>query len=247
MMHSGVLLSIHDVTPAWRDQVQELWTLCRDRGATPALLVVPDWHGAWPLHEHPEYVRWIAARVADGAEIFLHGERHDEVGLPRSWRDELRAFGRTAREGEFLTLDAPAAAPKIARGLELFRELGFTAIGFIPPAWLCRDGTLHAAAEAGLQIVERDTVIHLPIQRSSIASPVLRWSGRTPFRARASAWQAAVRWQWQRTAPVMRIALHPMDLEHPITRRSVVDELDRWLAWRPVRPYQTLLNPGDAR
>ena len=105
----SVLLSIHDVTPAWEAQVDALWTLCRERGATPALLVVPNWHGDWPLRDAPQYVDWVRARAADGAEIFLHGERHDEVGLPRTWRDSQRAFGRTNKEGEFLTLDYEAA------------------------------------------------------------------------------------------------------------------------------------------
>ncbi|HYW50833.1 MAG TPA: DUF2334 domain-containing protein, partial [Gemmatimonadaceae bacterium] len=62
----SVLLSIHDVTPAWQAQVDELWALCRARGATPALLVVPDWHGKWPLRDSPAYVAWIRDRVADG-------------------------------------------------------------------------------------------------------------------------------------------------------------------------------------
>ncbi len=240
----SVLLSIHDVTPAWTAQVEALWALCRERGATPALLVVPQWHGAFPLRDAPAYVQWVRARVRDGAEIFLHGERHDEVGLPRALRDSLRALGRTAREGEFLTLDHAAAAERIGRGLVLFRELGLAPIGFVPPAWLCRDGTHTACAAHGLSLLEDDARVYLVQQRRSLASPVLRWSGRTAARARGSAVQAALRWRLQRHAPHLRIALHPMDLEHAITRQSVVDELDRWLTARPARAYASLLAPG---
>ena len=237
----SVLLTIHDVTPAWAPQVLALWDLCRERGATPGLLVVPDWHGAWPLRAAPDYLHWVRARVADGAEIFLHGERHDEVGLPRGWRDEQRAFGRTNREGEFLTLDHDAAATRIGSGLTLFRELQLSPIGFVPPAWLCRDGTHTACAAHGLQVLEDDAAIYLLQSGVALPSPVLRWSGRTTMRARSSALQAAGRWRTQRHAPHFRIALHPMDLEHAITRRSVIDELDRWLAVRPARPYASLL------
>lgn len=236
-----VLLSIHDVTPAWAGQIAELWRLCREREATPALLVVPDWHGRWPLRESPDYVQWITERIADGAEIFLHGERHDEVGLPRSWRDSQRAFGRTNREGEFLTLDHDAASMRIGRGLALFRELQWTPIGFVPPAWLCRHGTHTACREHGLRILEDDAAVYLTERDIALASPVLRWSGRTNLRARGSAAQAAFRWRTQREAPHFRIALHPMDLDHPLTRRSVIDELDRWLAVRPAVPYAGLL------
>ena len=237
----SVLLSIHDVTPVWEAQVNALWALCRERGATPALLVVPDWHGQSPLRASPAYVKWIRARVADGAEIFLHGERHDEVGLTRSWKDSQRAFGRTNREGEFLTLDHDAAFERIGRGLALFAELGLNPIGFVPPAWLCRAGTHTACAQHGLAILEDDAAIYLTRDGTRVTSPVLRWSGRSDFRARGSAMQAALRWRTQQDETNFRIALHPMDLEHPITRQSVVDELDRWLALRGARPYATLL------
>ncbi len=242
----SVLLSIHDVTPAWKEQVETLWSLCRERGATPALLVVPNWHGAWPLREHSRYVNWVRERAAEGAEIFLHGERHDEVGLTRSWRDAQRAFGKTNREGEFLTLDHDAAAERIGRGVALFDELGLEPIGFVPPAWLCRRGTHTACAERGLRILEDDAAIYLTSNEQRIASHVLRWSGRTDFRARGSAVQAAWRWRTQQHEPHFRIALHPLDLEHQITRQSVIDELDRWLAARPARPYADLLRAPEA-
>jgi predicted deacetylase len=238
----SVLLSIHDVTPAWTAQIETLWQLCRERGATPALLVVPNWHGAWPLRESPQYVHWIRARVDDGAEIFLHGERHDEIGLPRTWRDSQRAFGRTNKEGEFLTLDHTAASERIGRGLALFSDLGLRPIGFVPPAWLCRPGTHTACAALGLRVLEDDAAVYLPQSGRRLPSPVLRWSGRTDFRARGSAVQAAWRWRMQQDAPCFRIALHPMDLEHPITRQSVTDELDRWLGGRPATPYASLLS-----
>lgn len=242
----SVLLTIHDVTPAWAPQVQALWDLCRERGATPGLLVVPDWHGRWPLRAFPDYTQWVHARIADGAELFLHGERHDEVGLPRGWRDRQRAFGKTNKEGEFLTLDHEAAFERIGRGLSLFRDLHFTPIGFVPPAWLCRQGTHTACAAHGLQVLEDDGAVYLLQRQITLESPVLRWSGRTDMRARGSAMQASFRWRSQREAPYFRIALHPMDLEHPITRQSVIDELDRWLAVRPARPYASLLQHAAA-
>ena len=92
----SLLVSIHDVTPGARDGVARLWELCARRGVRPALLVVPDWHGEWPLEPHPAFVAWLRARAAEGAEIVLHGERHDEVGSPRAAADALRALGRTA-------------------------------------------------------------------------------------------------------------------------------------------------------
>ena len=55
----SLLVSIHDVTPALAEGVERLWALCAVRALRPALLVVPDWHGAWPLESHPDFVGWL--------------------------------------------------------------------------------------------------------------------------------------------------------------------------------------------
>jgi len=243
--HEGLLVSIHDVTPALEASVRALWALCRDNGVTPALLVVPDWHGAWPLEAHPQFVLWLRACAAEGAEIFLHGERHDEVGLSRTWRDELRAIGRTAKEGEFLTLDHAAATIRIARGLARFAVLGLQPIGFIPPAWLAHDSThdvvrergLHVSEDAGAVRVHRAAAAPLALR---LAAPALRWSGRTTLRAWGSRLTVAVRWYTLRRAPLVRLALHPQDLAHPITAASVARAVLRWTHARRVIRYEHL-------
>ncbi len=133
-----LLVSIHDVSPAHESEVTRLWDICAKRGISPALLVVPDWHGEWPIEDSPAFVNWVRDRAANGSDILLHGERHDEFGLRRSTADELRAFGRTDYEGEFLTLDQRAARERIERGVTRLRALGLPPIGFVAPAWLER-------------------------------------------------------------------------------------------------------------
>jgi uncharacterized protein len=224
-----LLVSIHDVTPAQEANVIRLWDLCLRRRVTPALLVVPDWHGQWPVEAHPRFIDWIRARASEGVEIMLHGERHDEVGLRRRWQDRWRAWGRTAGEGEFLTLDAPAAWVRVTRGLARLRALGLEPTGFVPPAWLARETTYQVAAAAGLTFSEDDrSVLLLPSGRR-VRSPVVRWSARTAVRARGSAAVAAARWLLQRRSQWPRIALHPGDLDRPETARSIGRALDRWL------------------
>ncbi len=79
-----LLVSIHDVAPPNLPAVRQLWQLCREAGVVPALLVVPDWHGARPSSVTPSSWRGCAAPYREGAEIILHGERHDEAGRPRA-------------------------------------------------------------------------------------------------------------------------------------------------------------------
>jgi predicted deacetylase len=224
-----LLVSIHDVTPALELNVTRLWELCAQRRITPALLVVPNWHGEWPLEAHPRFTTWIRARATEGAEIVLHGERHDEVGLPRRFGDHWRAWGNTWNEGEFLTLDAGAAQDRVFRAVSRVRELGLDPTGFVPPGWLARDATYEAAAAAGLQFSEDDRSIRLLPSGRRVHSPVVRWSARTPARAWGSVAVAAGRWLLQRRSKYPRIALHPRDLEHRATERSLGCTLDRWL------------------
>lgn len=236
----SLLVSIHDVTPALADDVLRLWALCAVRHLRPALLVVPEWHGKWPLEAHPAFVAWLRARVAEGAEIILHGERHDEAGSPRRIRDELRAWGRTACEGEFLTLDGTGAGERIARGCARLRALGLGPIGFVPPAWLAREAGHAAAGRAGLAFSEDDRAIRLFPSGRRVPSPVVRWSTRTPIRAWGSLAVARTRWTLQRGAGLPRIALHPQDLGHAAVASALGPTLDRWLARHPATTYGAL-------
>jgi predicted deacetylase len=236
-----LLVTIHDVTPALADECRRLLQLCRQRGILPGLLVVPDWHGEAPLERDLPFVAWLRTLQASGAEIFLHGERHDEIGLRRGWREELRAFGRTAREGEFLTLRHAEARARIHRGLERFARLGLHPIGFVPPAWLAREDGFRAAADEGLAVSEDERTIRLLAADRRIPSPVVRWSARTPLRAYGSVLVARARARLQAAAPVIRIALHPADLRHPACAASIVRELDWWSARRRPTGYAALL------
>ncbi len=235
-----LLVSIHDVTPALERDVRALWDLCVERGVTPALFVVPNWHGSWPLDEYPRFTAWLRAKEREGAEIFLHGERHDEVGLRRGIADRVRAFGATAREGEFLTLDERAASARIHRGLERLRRSGLRPIGFVPPAWLAREDTFRAVRGAGLAVSEDVHGIRLHARATRLASPVIRWSGRTAWRARLSAAVADARWVTARGSWLARLALHPTDLRHPATAASVTAHLDRWRRLRHQHRYALL-------
>jgi uncharacterized protein len=239
-MIGALLVTIHDVTPAFASSVESLWRLCESRGVIPGLLVVPDWHGETAVESDAAFAAWLRARAAQGAEIFLHGERHDEAGLPRTLRDEIRAFGRTNREGEFLTLGYETARARIDRGIARLRAIGLDPVGFVPPAWLAKTATHAAVRDAGLLVSEDDGVVYVHAPERSIASPVVRWSGRGFVRAYGSVAFERLRWWLQRREPVMRIALHPGDLAHPATASSIERGLDAWLSVRRQTFYREL-------
>ena len=238
---SELLITIHDVTPALAPRVETIWRLCESRGVVPGLLVVPDWHGVAAIESEAGFGSWLRARAAEGAEILLHGERHDEVGSPRTRRDELRAFGKTNMEGEFLTLDYAAARERIDRGVARLRVMGLDPVGFVPPAWLAKPATHAAVRDAGLLVSEDDGAVYVHAPERTLRSPVVRWSGRGFVRAYGSVLFERLRWWFQRGEPVVRIALHPGDLAHPATAASIERGLDAWLSVRKQTFYRALV------
>src|SRR5262249_18934309 len=80
-----VHVSIHDVSPRWEHEVERALSLCHTRGCKPALLVVPDFHGRWPLLGYPRFVDRLRALADDGHEIYLHGYTH--LAEPAARRD----------------------------------------------------------------------------------------------------------------------------------------------------------------
>jgi uncharacterized protein len=216
----SLLVSIHDVTPALEAGVLRLWDMCAARGPSPALLVVPDWQGEWPLERHPGFVRWLRERASGGAEVVLHGERHS--------RGEFRALGRAA------------AREVIDRGLGSLRAVGLEHTGFVPPAWIAREDGHAAASDAGLGFSEDERSIRLFPAGLRLASPAVRWSARTPVRAWGSVVMARGRWLLQRRAGYPRVALHPQDYAHPRTTRDLPDTLDRWLTRHEPISYAAL-------
>lgn len=241
-----LIVSVHDVAPAQAREVRAAWDLCARLDIVPALLVVPNWHGQWPLECHGDFVAWLRARAEDGAEILLHGERHDEEGLPRRFGDSVRAWGRTLREGEFLTLDAGAASERIGRGLRCLRALGVGPFGFVPPAWLARDVAYSAAAAWGLKVAEDVSAIHLLSRGLRIAAPVIRWSARTALRVHISSLVATLRCLLQRHAAVVRVAIHPPDMASPRVAASIVRTLSSLRERHRLARYCDLVATGEA-
>ncbi|MGK2934164.1 MAG: DUF2334 domain-containing protein [Gemmatimonadaceae bacterium] len=235
-----LLVSIHDVTPAHEANVLTLWSMCAERGVTPALLVVPRWHGDHALETFPPFIEWLRRCADSGAEIFLHGDRHDEAGLPRGIRHSIRAFGRTAGEGEFLTLSRAESRARIQRGLDLLRRLGFHVTGFVAPAWLSTPECEAAVRDCGLDFSEDSAAVTVHRRGTRVQSPVLRWSARSRARAVASSIVAEAHWRRRRARGLLRVALHPSDLRNPLCARSVISSMDRWFRISEISRYADL-------
>jgi len=238
-----LLVAIHDVSPAHAARVGAACDLLARYGVDRyALFVVPDWHGGWPLDRHPEFTARLRTLAADGAEIFLHGFRHDEVGLRRSIVQRVRAFGRTAGEAEFLNLDRDAAAGRIDEGLAVLEREGLTAVGFVPPAWFHGAALSDVLISRGLDLTEDAWTVWSVTRGRRWRAPAVRWSTRATYRALAGAAIARMRRPVDRMRRVVRLAIHPPDVDHPVVARSLERALHSLVDRRHPTSYRALLH-----
>lgn len=238
-----ILVSVHDVTPAHAARLREIFQLFTELGLTRyALLVIPNYHGAWRLDHHPAFTSDLRRRARAGAEILLHGLRHDEQGLRRSVGQALIAAGRTSREGEFLCLSTAQASERMDQGLEILHSCGLNPVGFVPPAWLFGRETLRIIRERNLPITEGIlTITHVRSGRRLFA-PAVGWDTRKRWLVRACAALAASRCRLERHRRVVRLAVHPQDVDDPVAGPSLRTTLQTLLQVREPVSYVEALD-----
>lgn len=239
----AVHVSIHDVSPAFRGEVELALEAAHAHGVRPALLVVPDYHGRAPLSEDPAYCERLRALQADGHEIYLHGyyhrartwDEHASVTSPSGGaRPGVSARARylfaqkivSGGEAEFSDVSHEEALERLNEGERVLRGAGLSVSGFVAPAWSMPPWVLKLLGERGYSFTEDHTRIYNPSRKRSRPSVVLNYASRTPSRLLSSvAWCRLAR-PARRVLPA-RIAIHPADMRYALLRA----EVDSLLTW----------------
>lgn len=219
-----LLLSIHDVSPAFEGEVDAL----ADRfetltgGRRYAMLVVPDHWNRAPIRAGTPFATRLRGWADAGVEMFVHGWSHLD-DMEHSGADAWRAKRMTAGEGEFLGLPLDEALARMRRGKDLIEGIiGRPAAGFIAPAWLYSDGAKMALAEAGFALAESHGRVWQPAGDRTLASgPVITWASRTVPRQWSSLLASAVLRPVLQPASVVRLAVHPGDTRVPRLLASI--------------------------
>ncbi len=217
---SATHVSIHDVSPAFASDIEDALGACEDAGTKPALLVVPNFHGEWPLDRHPTFVERLRELQASGHEILLHGFFHEARGPVKGLRSFFAQRVASAGEAEFADVDRDEGERRLDDGLALFESLGLRAVGFVAPAWQMAPWVLGALAARGIRYAEDHFRIYDPTQRASRASLVLNFASRTPARLVSSALFVRAALPFRGALPT-RIAIHPGDMRSAILRAEV--------------------------
>ncbi len=238
-----VLASIHDVSPRFEREIDQLLDLLSPHvGRRLAMLVVPNHWGDSPIVPGGAFARRLRNWADEGIEMFLHGSVHRATTPVASSQDRLRARWMTAGEGEFLSLSADDAQIKIRHGRALLEDIiGKPIAGFIAPAWLYSDGAKIALERAGLPIAEDHFHVWSPATGKKLTSgPVITWASRTRPRLASSLLAAPI--VRKLPMPVLRIGVHPPDVRHPALVRSITKTFRSAVAHRRPSAYAELLS-----
>jgi predicted deacetylase len=235
----SLIVSLHDAHPGSRAQIAEQVAFLAAYGVTrSSILVVPEFHHGASAGSDAEFRDAVSGWQAAGHELVLHGYYHDRRESPREKLSTLfwtRLY--TNREAEFLDLPREVAQERLARGRKLFDSLGWRAAGFVAPAWLMAEGLTNLLAEMGFAYTTRLTEIIplLPGTNRIVESQSLCYSTRASWRRFTSALWNKHLFGRLRDTNLIRLSLHPRDLEFPLMRRQI-DQILRAAFKRGLQP-----------
>ena len=221
----SLIVSLHDAHPGSQEQIAEQVAFLAAHGVRrSSILVVPEFHHGTPTGAHSDFRDAVSVWQADGHEIVLHGFYHDRLESPPEKLSTLfwtRLY--TNREAEFLDLPRDVARDRLAQGRKLFESLGWRAGGFVAPAWLMAAWIPEILAEMGFAYTTtlKEIVPLGPGTHRVSASQSLCYSTRASWRRFASAvWNKQLFGRLRETN-LIRLSLHPRDLEFPLLRRQI--------------------------
>lgn len=242
-MTRSLVVSLHDVSPHTRAACAEiLGELARGGVERCSLLVVPDHHHRGHFLADAKFCAWLQAQAAAGHEVVIHGYHHRrERRAEESARDKFTTRLYTADEGEFYDLDRASAAALVTKARDEFRQLDLATPGFIAPAWLLSRDAEDALRDLGIEYTTRlGSVLDF---KTGIThrSQSLVWSVRRGWRRWTSLrWNAFLK-QRLATNPLLRISIHPVDLQHAAIWQQIGELVTRALADREPLTYERWL------
>jgi uncharacterized protein len=221
----SLIVSLHDAHPGSKAQIAEQVAFLDSYGIRQSsILVVPEFHHRGSLLQDKTFCDAVSGWQNCGHEIVLHGYFHDrQESPPEKLSTVFWTRFYTNHEAEFLDLASETARMRLERGRSLFKSLGWQAKGFVAPAWLMATGLTNLLAEMGFAYTTRvgEIIPLLPGVNRVKSSQSLCYSTRAGWRRFASALWNKYLYDKLRETDLVRLSLHPRDLEFPLMRRQI--------------------------
>jgi uncharacterized protein len=212
------IVALHDVSPHWEAEIDLAMKILIDEfNLRPALFVIPNYHHVCPFDGNKQFIAGLNSWSAMGCELILHGYCHQvETEIPiRNLSRHLRSKLLTANEGEFLNLTPAEIVHRLDIGIEMFRTLQLSPVGFVAPAWLYNRHLAPALIQRKLAFHEGHFNIYNLQTNKTLFMPAISFCARDKYRARLSTSYGRFASLMMRTSlpGKFRLALHPVDFQ----------------------------------
>lgn len=235
MSPRSIAVALHGVEPATFERCALIRDWLDDHGIDKVtLLVIP----ASDLHpfsdRRPEMVDWLIERVDGGDTVAQHGFQHRRSR--RGGGVSRQAYGDRAGTAEFVGLDPAETKRAVDAGRRLLRLAGLQPRGFVAPAY-AYTSALQRVLAASFDWWASLRGLSFGGGRRSVRSSALRLGTTTPLQRLTS--PGAVRAGALLAGPLLRLDLHPADLDHP-GHMGAVESVLRRARDRTARTYDEL-------
>jgi predicted deacetylase len=250
----SLVVSLHDVSPLTQSLCEKILSDLDELGVNrTSLLIIPNHHGRAPITQNSSFQRWLTRQIGAGHEPVLHGyfhRRQKNKADPWFWKLTTEIY--TAGEGEFFDLSFDRAARSLCDGLAELAFLPRKVIGFVAPAWLLSEAAEQAVRSLGFVYTTRIGCVRIFKPLDEVKSRSLVWSTRAPWRVVASLYWNKVLAISKSGAPVLRVSIHPADIQHKPVWRQIRKIIATAVRERDSIPYERLVeawksNPAEAR
>jgi predicted deacetylase len=141
-----VLLSIHDVTPAFEDDFVTTYDLLSDFGITSMTLLVTPFYGLKKAHKVTETDIFTKFLKSLDLEIAMHGYSH---------------FSKSGSINEFNGMTQKKVVSRLKDGISILAKgFGSKPTGFVPPLWDSAPKVVKAVKEVGLSFCVSGNSVH---------------------------------------------------------------------------------------
>ena len=152
----------------------------------------------------------------------------------------------TADEGEFYDVGYEEAARLLREAQAEFAAHDLYPLGFVAPAWLLGHEAELAVIDAGFRYTTTLRALRDFPAGTEFVSQSLVYSVRSDWRCALSLFWNRMLFQRLRRNPLLRLALHPPDIDHPGIWRQILALTRKALRDRKSMTYQEWLGQKSA-
>ncbi len=242
-----LFVSFHDLAPHSQETCKRFLSKMKELGIScVSLLVVPNWYRCEPIQQNEAFMQWLHKLQQEGHEIVLHGWCHQASVIQGSGWNQLVGRFYTAGEGEFYQMGYDEAKKLLMQGKEILQNYEIHSKGFVAPAWLLNHEAQRALRALGFTYTTYWGEIEYLPGEIKFPAPTVVASSRSAWRRWVSRRWCPL-WQWRnRHASLLRIALHPFDLEYPEMETLLLELIRKAMHGRQILTYGEWITQWEA-